>query len=152
MQTLHLILFLSLFVSSVAQDCFCNLFGCFGGQNAEKVGQALDAILEGETTAIEPANPLYQDFKIDKVNTPRFDGCTVEADVDIRVTGKNGNPDQQGEATIRGTWNWCRLACFEICIDDLEVKELDFDNSPGTLVEQFGEAWINDQFDNPECF
>ena len=152
MKAFSTLFFLSILFPCVASD-FCDVLGCLGDNNDETVGDGLNAILAGEETPVEPVNPLYESFRVDSVGTPSFDGCKMSAPARIRYTGKNGNPDQPGEATIEGTWDWLRLfTTFNVCITGLEVTSLDFDNSPGTVLEQFARAYINDSFDDPECF
>ena len=153
MKTFVALFLLSFFFPFATADLFCNVFGCLGRNVDETVADGLNSVLAGKETPVEPANPLYSTFRIDSVGTPTFDGCTVSAPVEVRYVGQNGAPDQPGDAVITGTWDWCALFTeFSVCITGLEVSSLDFDSSPGTTLEQFAQAYINDSLDDPECF
>ena len=153
MKVFSVLCLLALFFPSVySQDFVCNIFGGFGSRKEEQIGQALSAILEGMTSDFEsPNNLVYSSLRIDEINTPDINGCTVTVPADITLVGANGNPNQPGVATIQGTFQWARLFLLEICVSGLEVKELDFDNSPGTFFEDFAKSYINGQLDDLEC-
>ena len=68
-----------------------------------------------------------------------------------------GNPalkDEKGNSTLSGTLDLFGFlsSFFRLCVEDLQVSQLDFDSDPPQGAENFARSIINGQFDNPECF
>lgn len=140
--------------STANASLFCRIFGNLARRSSSAIGNFLNRFIAGKEINTGMRAP-YSDFRIDLFQEPEFDGCTVSLTADITFLGTISLLDESGVATIDGTlqltpfiFSFFRSLCFE----DLEVKDLNFESPPGQVVEDWTRAYINEQFENPECF
>lgn len=125
----------------------CRIFGFIGKLFSGTLERYLDNNVAGEETDTGLALP-YNAFRIDNFDRPSFDGCTVTIAGDMTFVGTTPFPDESGTFEVEGT---LELA-LPICVYNLTVTMLDFETPPGQTAEDWARAYINDQFENPECF
>lgn len=155
---MKLTLFILALQITSTQAILCWIFGLFAGGSSGEIEGLLDNQVANKPQATSV--PGYDRFVIDDFKRPQFDGCSFSFSTDFRfynsVAGPDGVGNEQGDATMVGTfdiWNFI-FSFFQVCIDGLEVSELDLDNdfASATNAEDFARAYINSQFDDPECF
>lgn len=143
------------FVGFSCHDSNCDTSRPIAQDNAVKIGELLDASLSGRTTDLNPPFGSYDKFRIDSVSTPNFpQGCDVTIPLGFSFVDSSGiASDQPGTATMGATFSY-EESCDrnDICFRDVMVKELDFQTFPGETIEAFIKAYLNSQFNNPECF
>merc|ERR1712151_1251209 len=94
----------------------------------------------------------YDDIIILNVDSPDFSACNISIALDYRFRSElNDIADLDGDALVEGTWDPCALWDLNICFAGLRVSDIDIENAPDFL-EEWAENYINDQFNDPECF
>jgi len=157
MKTAPVLVLLLLLAQLPTTDAFlwCFLFGWLGNLFAGTMQEVVNNEVAGETSETGLAAP-YPNFRIDYFEKPIFEGCTVTFAADFTFVGNidNENTNESGSAKIVGTFDIDKFLFggFQICIIGLEVTELDFESPPGDGAEDWARKYINDQFEDPECF
>ena len=147
------VLFLIVTNLPAAHGLFCWLFGFIGSRSAGAIGDLLNANAANapSDTGLTP----YDKFRIDSFSAPNFNGCTVDISVDFTFYN-SGSPNtikEEGNASVVGTLISSELLfALRVCVAGLEVTELNFDNTIASQFEDYARNYINDEFDDPECF
>ena len=135
----------------------CTIFGFIASLGADTLQGILNDSAAGEENQIEIGFPGYQYMQIDNFTKPEFQGCSFSAGAYFRFVSDTtvSSLDATGFAEVEGTLQLARFifSIFgELCIEDLAVSDLEFDQIPGEGAEEVARAEINKQFENPQCF
>ena len=131
----------------------CFLMGFLGTLFASNIRQVMNDSIAGEEqdTGMLP----FDKFVIDDFALPTFNGCAFSFTADFTFFNSITGVETEGDATIGGTFDLYRMLFSffqQLCVNGLEVTDLEMDDSPGQTFEDFARDYINDQFEDPQCF
>eukprot|EP00594_Rhizosolenia_setigera_P001563 CAMPEP_0178946450 /NCGR_PEP_ID=MMETSP0789-20121207/4292_1 /TAXON_ID=3005 /ORGANISM="Rhizosolenia setigera, Strain CCMP 1694" /LENGTH=210 /DNA_ID=CAMNT_0020626443 /DNA_START=118 /DNA_END=753 /DNA_ORIENTATION=+ len=136
-------------VANAQESFFCNNFAFIANTFQDRIADIASDNLEGTS---EDVPPPYDEFVILGVEPPCFAACNATIRVNFRFTSLiDSELDSDGYADVFGTWDPTALFDFNICIEDLNVYDVEIEGQP-EIIEEFARNYINDQFENPECF
>jgi hypothetical protein len=129
-------------------DTVCTNFGTLANLRATAIQDVLNNRLGGEEEIDGIAGIAFDSYEI-AFEEPSFDGCEVTISAGVMVDGVSPNPDQEGSASFKGTWDYAALLEGEFCVTDIQVTDLEIGNFPDTL-ENFIEAALLSDLDVPD--
>lgn len=152
------LLLLALQVTST-NAILCWIFGLFAGGSSGGIQAILNNQVAGKPQETgTPTGVGFDRFVIENFERPSFDGCFFSFTADFKfynsATGTGDSVSEDGMATMEGTFDIFNFlfSFFQVCIDGLEVTEVEFESDSSDQLEEFARQSINSQFDDPECF
>jgi hypothetical protein len=129
-------------------DIFCKKFGATANAAAPLIQEELNDELGGEEDIHGLLSLAYSSYEL-SFDEPSFDGCEATITAELKVKGVGLNPDQEGSATVKGTWDYKALLEGDFCVTDLQVTNVDIENFPDEL-ENFFEDLLLDEIEVPD--
>jgi hypothetical protein len=129
-------------------DIICDRLEAIANSFAVVIQDVLNNQLGGVVPIESLLSYAYDSYEI-AFKQPSFIGCEMTLSQDIKVNGVVPFPDQEGTATVKGTFDYTALLERQVCVTGLEVTELEIDNFPPAL-QDFVEAVILGSFDVPD--